>query len=167
MRALLAGVLMAGLACELGAGDLPAKSEDVSTRDTRKLLQVTGAGQMTLQVMSTLIASIKEQWPNVPEHVWAEVLGEFKGDDIVELMIPVYQKHFTHEDVRGLLAFYESPTGRKLLEVQSQLMQESMVVGRQWGEQCFDRAWKRLRARGYAPKPTAESEGPSRRGTTR
>jgi len=41
-------------------------------------------------------------------------------------MIPVYQKHLTKGDVDGLVAFYSSPTGEKMLKEMPAIMSESM-----------------------------------------
>jgi len=43
--------------------------------------------------------------------------GLFKDlpvDEMVDAMVPIYQKHLTKEDLDGILAFYSSPVGQKL-----------------------------------------------------
>ncbi len=55
-----------------------------------------------------------------------EFLKDFPLDDLVENMIPVYQKHLTRADVNAMIAFYSSPTGQKLLREQSGMAAESM-----------------------------------------
>ena len=37
---------------------------------------------------------------------------------ILDDVIPVYQRHLTKQDVSAMLAFYDSPTGRKILREQ-------------------------------------------------
>ncbi len=41
-------------------------------------------------------------------------------------MIPVYQRHLTKQDVDSMLAFYNTPTGQKLLREQPAMMAEGM-----------------------------------------
>jgi hypothetical protein len=41
-------------------------------------------------------------------------------------MVPVYQKHLTKGDIDGLVAFYSSPTGQKMLKELPEIMAESM-----------------------------------------
>jgi len=60
----------------------------------------------------------------------------FKGmpvDEMIDAMIPIYQKHLTKEDLDGILAFYASPIGQKLQREQPAMTQESMQVGGEIG----------------------------------
>lgn len=47
-------------------------------------------------------------------------------DEIMQAMIPAYQRHFTHGDIEGMNAFYSSPVGQKVLEELPAVMQEGM-----------------------------------------
>ena len=65
---------------------------------------------------------------------FAETL--FKGmpvDEMVDAMVPIYQKHLTKEDMGAILAFYASPVGQKLQREQPAMMQEGMQVGGEIG----------------------------------
>jgi hypothetical protein len=42
-------------------------------------------------------------------------------------MYPVVDKYYTEDDLKNLIAFYKSPTGRKVLEVMPQMMGDIMV----------------------------------------
>lgn len=73
-----------------------------------------------------------EQLAKVDE--FAESL--FKGmpvDEMIDAMIPIYQKHLSKEDLDGVLAFYASPIGQKLQREQPAMTQESMQVGGEIG----------------------------------
>jgi hypothetical protein len=47
-------------------------------------------------------------------------------DEMVQAMIPAYQKHFTHGDIEAMNAFYSSPVGQKVLEELPAVSQEGM-----------------------------------------
>jgi uncharacterized protein len=52
-----------------------------------------------------------------------------KGMDInglIDDMIPVYQRHLSKADVSAMAAFYQTPTGQKLLREQPQMTAEAM-----------------------------------------
>ena len=49
---------------------------------------------------------------------------------ILDDVIPVYQRHLTKQDVSAMLAFYDSPTGRKILREQPAMMAEAMQAMR-------------------------------------
>ncbi|NEP88512.1 MAG: DUF2059 domain-containing protein [Okeania sp. SIO2C2] len=45
---------------------------------------------------------------------------------VEEVYYPIYDKYFTEEDLQTLIEFYQTPTGRKTIELLPQLFQESM-----------------------------------------
>lgn len=54
-------------------------------------------------------------------------------DEMVDAMVPIYQKHLTKEDMDKILAFYASPVGQKLQREQPAMMQEGMQIGGEIG----------------------------------
>ena len=62
-----------------------------------------------------------------------ETFKNMPVDEMMEGMIPIYQKHLTKEDIEGILAFYATPVGQKLQREQPAMTQESMQVGGEIG----------------------------------
>lgn len=57
----------------------------------------------------------------------AAMQAEITYDDMLEqVYYPVYDQYFSEEDLQGLIAFYETPLGEKLIEVSPGLIQSSM-----------------------------------------
>ena len=82
----------------------------------------------------------KQKVPNATPAQLADVDqfadGLFKNmpvDEMVDAMVPIYQKHLTKDDLDGILAFYASPVGQKLQREQPAMMQEAMQVGGEIG----------------------------------
>jgi hypothetical protein len=61
-----------------------------------------------------------------------DMLKTMPWDDMLDAMVPVYQKHFTKGDVDALVSFYSTPTGQKLIkelpEISAEAMQEMMPL---------------------------------------
>lgn len=57
-----------------------------------------------------------------------DTMKSFPWDEILDSMVPVYQKHFTKGDVDHLVAFYSTPTGQKLIRELPAITAESMQV---------------------------------------
>jgi hypothetical protein len=55
-----------------------------------------------------------------------EMFQNMPWDEMIQSMVPAYQKHFTKGDIDNLVAFYSSPTGAKLLRELPAIMAESM-----------------------------------------
>lgn len=128
----------------------PANAEKV--RDIRRLLDLTGAGNLGAQVMDQLLGSFKQSNPAVPAKFWDDLRGELNAGQLTELVVPIYDRHLSHDDVKQVIAFYESPAGRKLISVQPQIVAESMKAGQDWGRAAAERILRRMKEQGYGPK---------------
>jgi uncharacterized protein len=57
-----------------------------------------------------------------------QAMNVYNVDDMISDMIPVYQRHFTKDDVHSLTAFYSTPAGQHMLALQPVIMKEYMPV---------------------------------------
>jgi hypothetical protein len=57
-----------------------------------------------------------------------DMLKDMPWDDMIQAMVPAYQKHFTRDDMDALTAFYSSPTGQKVMREMPGLMADSMEI---------------------------------------
>jgi hypothetical protein len=146
------------------AASLAQAQDDAArkTADIRRLLELSGANTMSQMVSTQLLQQFRASMPGVPADVWADVEKDVTPDAFIELIVPIYDKHFTHEDIKGLIAFYESPVGRKFVSVQPQLTQDSMAAGQQWAQKLVMKVQQRLQqAPGAAPAPTPTPPSPA------
>lgn len=127
-------------------------AKSAKQKDIKKLMDLTGSGDLGVQVVKQMVASFKVEMPNVPQKFWDDFMKEVKGEDLVNLVIPIYDKHFSHEDIKGLIAFYESPVGKKFVSKLPAITQESMTVGQLWGQKIGEKAAKKLEEKGYKQK---------------
>lgn len=115
--------------------------------DIRKLMEITGASNIAQQFVSAasqnLFRSLKEARPDVPDRAFEVMHRELTAlfaeklqapDGLLERTIPVYDKYFTHAEIRELLAFYQTRLGMKTVAVLPKVVGESMVLGEKWGE---------------------------------
>jgi uncharacterized protein len=128
---------------EQGTEDEAAKIADI-----RKLLQLTGSREMVNQMKGTLMEQFRQSSPNLPPEMFQEMLAEMKAEDLEESIIPIYVKHFSAADIKHLIAFYDSPFGRKVTRVMPQILQESNEVGMNWGQNVVTRVATKWRKEG-------------------
>ena len=147
------------------AAPLHAQAAEPSSKEQaiRELMDLTGAAALGAQAMDQMMEGLRPSfvgaYPDVPVEVMSALFNEVQAEiarvDLVSLVVPIYDRHFTEDDVRGLIAFYESPLGRRTIERMPAVMQESMAVGMEWGEAAGRRAAealaRRLEEKGYAP----------------
>ena len=90
--------------------------------------------------------------PDVPPRVLTIFKEELDAINYTELMLPIYDKHLTDGEVNDLVTFYETPLGRKLVEIMPVIYQEGTVAGSKRGQLAAERAIERLKAEGLVPK---------------
>lgn len=114
--------------------------------DIHKLLEATHVHQLMDQMLAQMFGMIKQQIPEneVPAGIWDSAAKELKSDEAIERIVPIYDKYYTDQDIKGLLAFYESPLGQKVVQTTPQVMKESMAIGQRWGQEAAERMLKKL-----------------------
>ncbi len=55
-----------------------------------------------------------------------DMMKQMPFDEMMQAMVPAYQKHFTKGDMDTLTAFYSAPTGQKVLQEMPSIMAEGM-----------------------------------------
>ncbi len=115
----------------------------------RELIDMTNGEKTARQLIDRIFAVFEKAVPNVPADLWKKFRSEIKISDFTEMAIPIYAKHFTREDIEGLIQFYKTPLGRKLLEKQPAIAQESVTAGMLYGQMVAAKVVSKLTEKGY------------------
>lgn len=126
-----------------------AEEESEFRQDIRKLMELTGSKDIGMQVIEQMIGMFRQSYTHVPAEFWDEFIAAVDPDELVNLVVPIYERHLTHEDVKVLIEFYSTPTGRKLIAAQPQIVEESMLAGQTWGTQLGEEVVRKLQEQGY------------------
>ena len=121
----------------------------------KQLMQLSGAEGTYKGVISQMITLFKQQQPSVPAAFWDEFSLEMNKvaiDQVVDLILPAYQKHLTEEEIKGVIAFYKTPVGKKYASKTPVITQESMIAGQVWGKTIGEKVIRRLKEKGYLKK---------------
>ena len=121
----------------------PVYAKPASPESVRQLLNNSNSGEMGMQMIDQMLPMMKQIVPDAPEQFWQDFRAEVNADEMIEMVIPIYQKYLTEEDIQAINAFYNTPEGQKLIRVQPYIMQESMQAGQQWGEELSNRVIKK------------------------
>jgi hypothetical protein len=127
-----------------------AKIDPAKEKDIRALLELTGAAKLGTMIIDQMFEPMKKMQPNLPAEFWTDLKKEMRPDELIDLVVPIYDRQLTDGEIRDLIKFYNTPTGKKLVKVMPQLTQDSMAVGKQWGAQLGARIMKRIQERGQA-----------------
>ena len=111
--------------------------------DIKKFFEVSGTEASFKNIVPMMIDNFKQNpgFSAVPTEFWddfsTEALTSFK--ELLGEMSAVYKKHFTHEDIKQMIVFYESPIGKKFVEKQPLVQSESYVLGSEWGKKLGEK----------------------------
>ena len=118
----------------------------------KSMFEVSGSEETYQTVIKQMISMYKQQFNNVPEETWDDLEKEFlktSMDDLVDMLVPVYSRHLTLDDIQKIIEFYQTPVGKKYAEKTPLIMQESMQVGQQWGMKIGQEFQEKLQEEGY------------------
>ena len=115
----------------------------LSSQDQYKSLLVdymTAQGQFetfnaTIDQMGSMMGvTIKE---SDKEEFTKDVMGS-----LIDLLVPVYKKHFSEQDLKDAIEMYKTPIGKKISEKTPIIAQETMQASMQWGMELSQKMQK-------------------------
>jgi hypothetical protein len=110
---LIAGTLLSLALLLAGTGQ--AFAAQPTEQQVRKLMDAIGLGRSMSQMNTQIATSMKEALPCVASNYWQDFIDQAGSTEFIGRLVPIYQKHFTAEEVDGLVKFYSSPLGQKVL----------------------------------------------------
>lgn len=126
----------------------------------KELLELTGAKQNMNKMLVSMVNYYKQQLPDISTDYMDAIKNKFNYDSLIAQIVPIYIRHLTLSDLRGLIAFYKTPLGQKMIQETPKVLQESMEIGMKWGQQAGDEVIKKAKEeqdRKSAQKDSAEA----------
>jgi hypothetical protein len=121
------------------------------------LMELIGAKslgkQLGARMAERLMVAMKKGAPDMPPRAFeivaetVEEIFEEGSEQLFEQLIPLYAKYYSEADIDALIAFYRTPTGRKVIETMPALTQESMQIGGGWAQALIPKAQETIHAR--------------------
>ena len=120
----------------------PVYSETEKVRDIKRLLEVSGIldrlSYMQESLLNNVSMMVTAPFPKVPDAFWGEfnqLIGKKEMDDLIDRVIPVYDKHMSHETIKKLIAMFKTPFWDEWKEKMPQISREAGVIGSEWGRE--------------------------------
>jgi hypothetical protein len=151
--------------------DAPATRADIE-----KYLEVMHSREMTNQMMEAMAKPMQQMaheqylkhkdvlppdYETKLNKLMHDMFKEMPWEEMIQAMVPAYQKHFTKGDMDALIAFYSTPTGQKVLHEMPALMADSMEVVMPLMQQHIEKITGRLQEEETAMLKEAQKTPPS------
>ena len=121
------------------------KDEDAKKADIRRLLEITGAANLASQSMDAMEKHLRplvadslppgEYRDKLVELFFEKFRSKRSPDQVLAVIIPIYDKYYSDDEIKELIKLYETPIGQKMISVLPKLAAESQAAGKTWGEE--------------------------------
>lgn len=110
--------------------NLSTAQDDSFKKDAAKVIELSG-GSAQLKMIKTQILT------NIPADKQAMFSLEFDGHlaKILDKIAILYTEVYTHQDIKDMLKFYESPIGLKIQKNTPILFEKTQALGAEWGQE--------------------------------
>lgn len=130
----------------------------------QQLVEIAVTSQFDGQHIDALMRTVMHSVPNAtPEQ--ADVIADLLSEEMKALQPKLeafskdlFLKYYTEQDLQAMLAFYDSPTGQKTLDIMPQLTQESALFTAQAMRGIIPKMVKRLREMPVPDMPTDDEK---------
>jgi len=120
----------------------------------KQIVELKGARQLFTPLVRGVVEKVKDQFMQT-NFMWAKDLNDVAAslekdyasrvDELVDMSARIYASHFTEAELKQLLAFYQTPVGRKAITEEPKALDESMASGGNWGDALADEVVVKMR----------------------
>lgn len=134
------------------AKEKPASNVDASQRaiepakekDIRRLLDLVGTRALVEQSVAEMSKTSRpvlesslpagEYRSKLIDAFFAKFQSKFDVQQLLDMAVPIYDRYLSHEEIKGLIQFYQTPLGQKTVKALPQITAEVMNESRKMGE---------------------------------
>lgn len=123
-------------------------------RDIQHLMTLLDIASMPEQMADIAITNAlvieRKRFPDMPKEVEDTISRVIKnqvlkyGPELFQSLTPLYDKYYTHSEIKELIKFFGSPVGRKYSAVYMPMMNDSIPVAQAWGNKFGPRTAKEV-----------------------
>jgi len=126
------------------SADLSTNVDPEKEAAIRKLLDVTGAKSLSQQMIAQSMSLIRSSLVNsCGDNVKCQGLGNLviarmqsdmtnDMDGLVKVLIPIYARHYSTDEINSLIEFYQTPLGQKMMSAAPQIALEAQKTSYAW-----------------------------------
>lgn len=120
----------------------------------KQILELKGVNKLFDPLVRGVVEKVKNQFMQT-NFMWAKDLNEVAAQlekeyaprvsELVDASARIYASHFTEAELKQILAFYQTPLGRKVIVEEPKALDESMANAGNWGDNLSEEIIARMR----------------------
>jgi hypothetical protein len=132
-----------------------ANPSPASVLVAKQLVELKGVSAMYTPLVRGVVQKVKNQFMQT-NFMWGKDLNEIAANlerdyaprvnELVEATARTYAETFTETELKEMLAFYQSPAGRKMVAQEPKILDDSMNYAGQWGDTLSEEVIGKMRA---------------------
>jgi hypothetical protein len=103
--------------------------EEAFKKDVLRVIEMSGATNQMKSAKNQILQM-------VPKEKQAAFIIEFDSTlpSLYDKLATIYMEEYSKEDIKAMIAFYESPVGKKINEKSGVILEKSQAAGQEWGQ---------------------------------
>jgi len=132
-----------------------ANPSQASILIAKQLVELKGVSTMYAPLVRGVVEKVKNQFMQT-NFMWGKDLNEIAANlerdyaprvsELVDATARIYAEHFSEAELKEMLVFYQSPTGRKMVVDEPKILDDSMNHAGQWGDTLSEEVIVKMRA---------------------
>ena len=120
----------------------------------KQIIELKGVSKLFDPLVRGVVEKVKDQFMQT-NFMWAKDLNEVaaqlekqlapRESELVDASARIYASHFTEAELKQILAFYQSPVGRRMVVEEPRALDESMANAGNWGDNLSDEVIAKMR----------------------
>ncbi|GEM_PF-1373477 len=125
-------------------------------KDIIYLLKTSGTADFAYIIIDDVIQNYKKFISETPKDYWDKMAVNTDIMPFIKAVVYIYDKRFSHQEIKELIKFFDSPVGNKWSLSLKDMNQEVMKEANLFGQKVFTDLNKKLMEDGYIVKPEVE-----------
>jgi hypothetical protein len=121
------------MSCLVFSGTISAQTKK---DDIRELFTLLDPGQMIDKIFENMIDVFKHHGNTQIRHEDQEEFTAYLTSEVKKMtdnlinehMLNIYDKYFTHEEIKSLIKFYKTPAGKKMITTMPDIQKDIMTI---------------------------------------
>ena len=103
--------------------------DEAFKKDVLRVIEMSGATNQMKSAKNQILQM-------VPKEKQAAFIIEFDATlpSLYDKLATIYMEEYSKEDIKAMIAFYESPVGKKINEKSGVILEKSQAAGQEWGQ---------------------------------
>lgn len=151
----LAGVLVVLASIVSAKPGIAQSPSPAAVLIAKQIVELKGVDKLFDPLVRGVVEKVKDQFMQT-DFMWAKDLNAVAAqlqkeyaprvNELVDASARIYASHFTEAELKQILAFYQSPLGRKVIQEEPKAVDESIANAGNWGNNLSGEVADKMRA---------------------